>query len=54
MVNQKKENNVIMEHEMELTEFVQRFVQMLRVAEMEKEMKMKIVKLVLKMLLINV
>jgi hypothetical protein len=54
MVNQKKENNVIMEHEMELTEFVQRFVKMLRVAEMEKEMKMKIVKHVLKMLLINV
>jgi hypothetical protein len=54
MVNQKKENNVIMEHEMELTEFVQRFVQMLRVAEMEKEMKMRIVILVLKTLLINV
>jgi hypothetical protein len=43
-----------MELEMELMEFVPRFVQMLKVAEMEKEMKMRIVILVLKTLLINV
>jgi hypothetical protein len=54
MENQRKENNVIMELEMELMVFVRRFVQMLKVAEMEKEMKMRIVILVLKTLLINV